>query len=289
LTQIPPKRRYRTAKSSHHVVEVRVGAVVRIGYVERAVPEEFADEDDPKVKPAGEQVVPMGPRHCDGQVNGREVVDRGKAAQGAWVVVARAIQRRSSPVVHWGVNMPVRCSRTAHTASVDIKVGGVDHLTNWGATDVAGADDRDVHGASMTVAPPVTDPANTGTLEVLGRSGMPLSEHEQQILAQLEQSLQHDAPSLAKKAEVTVYGHAGRRVWWGVAGFVVGTVELVATFSFNVVVALGGVALMFASALYVERHVRLIGRAAKHDLTVGGRSSDTPSGLKWNPLGRFRR
>jgi hypothetical protein len=104
----------------------------------------------------------------------------------------------------------------------------------------------------------------------------------------MEQSLTHADPSLAKKAETTVYAHAGRRVWWGVGAFFLGVLELVVTFASSVMLGLVGVAMMFASALYVERHLRLLGRAAKHDLTRGGRSPDAPSGLKWNPLGRFR-
>ena len=104
---------------------------------------------------------------------------------------------------------------------------------------------------------------------------MPLSEHEQRILAQLEQSLHQADPSFAKNVrDTTVYRHGGRRVRWGVAGFLAGLAFLLATFSINVGFGLIGVAGMFASALVVERNVRLLGRAAAHDFTRSVKDGD---------------
>ena len=57
---------------------------------------------------------------------------------------------------------------------------------------------------------------------------MPLSEHEQRILAELEESLSKQDPRFAKNVrETNVYSHGGRRVRWGVAGFVVGLLILI--------------------------------------------------------------
>ena len=54
---------------------------------------------------------------------------------------------------------------------------------------------------------------------------MPLSEHEQKILAELEESLSKQDPRFAKNVRDTnVYSHGTRRVRWGIAGFVVGLV-----------------------------------------------------------------
>ena len=97
---------------------------------------------------------------------------------------------------------------------------------------------------------------------------MPLSEHEQKILAELEESLSKQDPRFAKNVRDTnVYSHGARRVRWGIAGFVLGLVVLLAFFSQNVYVGLVGVALMFASAIVIERNARLLGRAGWRDIT----------------------
>ncbi len=97
---------------------------------------------------------------------------------------------------------------------------------------------------------------------------MPLSEHEQRILAELEESLSKDDPRFAKNVrETTVYSHSGRRVRWGVAGFVLGLIELIWTFSHSIAFGLVGVAIMFASALVIERNARRLGRASWNDFT----------------------
>ncbi len=104
---------------------------------------------------------------------------------------------------------------------------------------------------------------------------MPLSEHEQRILAELEESLSKQDPRFAKSVRTTnVYAHGGRRVRWGVAGFVAGLAILVLTFSYSVIIGLLGVALMFVSAVVVERNARLIGRASWQDFTRAPRSDE---------------
>ncbi len=61
---------------------------------------------------------------------------------------------------------------------------------------------------------------------------MPLSEHEQRILAELEESLSKQDPRFAKNVrETNVYSHGGRRVRWGIAGFVAGLLILILCFS----------------------------------------------------------
>ena len=104
---------------------------------------------------------------------------------------------------------------------------------------------------------------------------VPLSEHEQRILAQLEESLTRQDPRFAKSVRATsVYAHGGRRVRWGIGGFIVGLVILVLFFSHSVVLGLIGVALMFASAIMVERNARLLGRASWRDLTRPAQGED---------------
>lgn len=104
---------------------------------------------------------------------------------------------------------------------------------------------------------------------------MPLSEHEQRILDQLEESLSKQDPRFAKNVrETNVYAHGGRRVRWGIAGFVAGLLILLLFFSNSIALGLVGVAMMFVSAVVVERNVRLLGRASWQDLTRNAQGDD---------------
>ncbi|HEX3946907.1 MAG TPA: DUF3040 domain-containing protein [Acidimicrobiales bacterium] len=97
---------------------------------------------------------------------------------------------------------------------------------------------------------------------------MPLSEHEQRILAELEESLVRQDPQFAERVRSeTVYRHAGRYCKWAAFGFVVGVAVLVAFYSESVVAGLLGVAIMFGSAVVFERNLRRMGKAGWHDLT----------------------
>ena len=97
---------------------------------------------------------------------------------------------------------------------------------------------------------------------------MPLSEHEQRILAELEDSLVRQDPQFAERVRSeTVYRHAGRYCKWAAVGFVAGVAILVAFYSQSVPVGLLGVAIMFASAVVFERNLRRMGKAGWHDLT----------------------
>ena len=97
---------------------------------------------------------------------------------------------------------------------------------------------------------------------------MPLSEHEQRILAELEESLAKQDPSFANRVRnETVYRHAGRQCKWAAFFFVLGLVELIAFYSVSVLLGLLGVAIMFASAVVFERNLRHMGKASWHDIT----------------------
>ena len=108
---------------------------------------------------------------------------------------------------------------------------------------------------------------------------MPLSEHEQRILAELEQSLTKDDPRFVRNVrETNVYSHSGRRVRWGVAGFIVGLAVLLIFFSSNIWLGLVGVAVMFASLIVIEQNARRLGRASWNDLTTSWRRSSEERG-----------
>jgi Flp pilus assembly protein TadB len=97
---------------------------------------------------------------------------------------------------------------------------------------------------------------------------VPLSEHEQRILAELEESLSQQDPTFADRvANETVYRHAGRQCKWAAFTFVLGLIELIALYSVSVILGLLGVAIMFASAVVFERNLRKMGRASWHDIT----------------------
>ncbi len=110
---------------------------------------------------------------------------------------------------------------------------------------------------------------------------MPLSEHEQRILAELEESLVREDPRFAQRVRTkTVYRHAGRQCKWAAVGFLGGLAVLVAFYSQSVALGLLGVALMFASAVVFERNLRRLGKASWHDLTKSRRSSEQPAGIE---------
>ena len=107
---------------------------------------------------------------------------------------------------------------------------------------------------------------------------MPLSDHEQRILAELEESLVRQDPQFAERVRSeTVYRHAGRYCKWAALGFLVGVAILVGFYPRSVAVGFLGVALMFGSAVVFERNLRRMGKAGWHDLTRS-LQKDRPAG-----------
>jgi hypothetical protein len=110
---------------------------------------------------------------------------------------------------------------------------------------------------------------------------VPLSEHEQRILAELEESLTRHDPQFAERVKSqTVYRHAGRQCKWSAVGFLAGLALLVAFYSESVLLGLVGVAIMFASAVVFERNLRRLGKAGWHDLTQGRRPGEEPASFE---------
>lgn len=106
---------------------------------------------------------------------------------------------------------------------------------------------------------------------------MPLSEHEQRVLAELEESLVRQDPRFAQRvAAKTVYKDAGNQCKWAGLGFLVGLAVLVAFYTESVPLGLLGVALMFGSAVVFERGLRRLGRAGWHDLRQPGAEGEHP-------------
>ena len=116
---------------------------------------------------------------------------------------------------------------------------------------------------------------------------MPLSEHEQRILEEMERRLAEEDPRLVETvARTTVSGHAIRRVRWGLAAFVLGFILLM-LFPLSVWIAVGGFAVMLSASLFVYHHLRKLGRDQLRSIEGSGRFSVTAALARWTE--RFRR
>jgi len=96
---------------------------------------------------------------------------------------------------------------------------------------------------------------------------VPLSEHEQRVLQELEQALYQQDPAIAHRLRSeTVYRHAGRYLKWSVLGFVVGLAVMIAFFTTSVAVGFLGVLIMFASLVTFWTNLRRMGKAGLDDI-----------------------
>ncbi len=96
---------------------------------------------------------------------------------------------------------------------------------------------------------------------------VPLSEHEQRVLQELEQALYQQDPAIANRLRSeTVYRHAGRYLKWSVLGFVVGLAVMLVFFTTSVAVGFLGVLIMFASLVTFWTNLRRMGKAGLDDL-----------------------
>lgn len=95
---------------------------------------------------------------------------------------------------------------------------------------------------------------------------MPLSEHEQRILAELEESLARHDPRFAERVRAKSPSKvASNQLRWSVLGFIAGLTILIAFYAQSVAAGLVGVAVMFASAVAFERSLRRLGAAGWRD------------------------
>lgn len=114
---------------------------------------------------------------------------------------------------------------------------------------------------------------------------MPLSEHEQHILEEIEKRLQEEDPRLADAvARTSLYAHTARRIRWGILAFVAGFVMLL-LFFLAVWVAITGFAVMLASALFVYNQLR---RLSQEQPAPEGAPDRSVPGLLARLAERFR-
>jgi hypothetical protein len=122
---------------------------------------------------------------------------------------------------------------------------------------------------------------------------VPLSEHEQKVLQELEQALYQQDPAFADRVRTeSVYRYAGRYLKWSVAGFVVGLVVMLTFFTTSVILGFLGVLIMFGSLVTFWTNVRRMGKAGWEEIGrsfrtegIGNALSDTRGWLR----DRFRR
>jgi Protein of unknown function (DUF3040) len=104
---------------------------------------------------------------------------------------------------------------------------------------------------------------------------MPLSEHEQRILAEIERRLLEEDPKFAHQVGSSFRAHLGRRLKLAVAGFVLGLVVVVSsTFLENVAIGVAGFVIMLACVFLFVRTLR---RRATVERPVSGPAPPTGS------------
>lgn len=91
---------------------------------------------------------------------------------------------------------------------------------------------------------------------------MPLSENEQNILAEIEKHLHESDPRLAREvSETTIYRHALGSLKWTIAGFLAGLAIMLGTLQLHFLLGFVGFLLMLVSALGFERSLRMVSKA----------------------------
>jgi hypothetical protein len=86
---------------------------------------------------------------------------------------------------------------------------------------------------------------------------MPLSEHEQRILAEIERRLLEEDPKFAHQVGSSFRAHLGRRLKLAVAGFALGLIVVISsTFFESVAVGVAGFVLMLACVFLFVRTMR---------------------------------
>lgn len=116
---------------------------------------------------------------------------------------------------------------------------------------------------------------------------MPLSDHEQEILAEIERRLAQDDPKLVDQVTRTdLYTHLARRVRVASFAFILGLVLVLAA-PIQVWIAVGGFVVMVASALLVSRYLGQLTRDQLRSIQEGDRMA--PSTILARIVARLRR
>ncbi len=104
---------------------------------------------------------------------------------------------------------------------------------------------------------------------------MPLSDHEQRILQQIEQGFYANDPRSAERLqETTLSRYLARNCRWFAAVFFLGLVILLASFAANWVVGVVGLAVMLAGAIGFTQNLRRMGKHSWQQMTQTLRARD---------------
>jgi hypothetical protein len=115
---------------------------------------------------------------------------------------------------------------------------------------------------------------------------MPLSDHEQRILDEIERRLAEEDPKLVEQVGRTdLYTHLARRIRLSALAFILGIMLLLFFFTLPLVAAAGFV-VMVMSALLIYRYLGQLGRDQIRAMQEGGRLSLT--GFLGRLAARFR-
>jgi len=102
---------------------------------------------------------------------------------------------------------------------------------------------------------------------------MPLSEHEQQILEEIERRLAEEDPRLVEAVSRTsLYTHLARRIRWTSLAFLAGFVMLM-LFPVSLGIAIAGFGLMLLAALLIYRYLKQLGKDQVRAMQQSGRFS----------------
>jgi hypothetical protein len=104
---------------------------------------------------------------------------------------------------------------------------------------------------------------------------VPLSEDEQRILHEIEQSFYESDPAFAREvAKTTVYRHAGRNLKWAALGFIAGFALLISSFAYNLLLGFAGFLVMLGCAFVFERNLRRMGKAGWKQVSESVKASN---------------
>ncbi len=102
---------------------------------------------------------------------------------------------------------------------------------------------------------------------------MPLSEHEQQILEEIERRLAEEDPRLVEAVSRTsLYTHLARRIRWSSLAFLGGFMMLM-LFPVSLGIAIAGFGVMLLSALLIYRYLKQLGKDQVRAMQQSGRFS----------------
>ena len=116
---------------------------------------------------------------------------------------------------------------------------------------------------------------------------MPLSDHEQKILAEIERKLAEDDPTFVEQVGRTdLYTHLARRIRLAAVAFVIGLVMVLLLFVVSVWFAVLGFTVMLLSSVLIYRYLGQLGRDQLRAMQEDGALSIT--GLIGRIAAKFR-